>query len=105
MALAPARQGEIQMTESEQEIPTFETGEEPVEEGAGGRATEVMTEIGEVAQQVVRALGDGVGDAEDSIREGLVQAEETVRKHPLAALGVAAGVGFLVGVIVSRGRE
>lgn len=93
------------MSESEQEIPTFEPEDEAGEETSGGRATEVMSEIGEVAQQVVRALGDGVGDAEDSIREGLVQAEETVRKHPLAALGVAAGVGFLVGVLVSRGRE
>jgi ElaB/YqjD/DUF883 family membrane-anchored ribosome-binding protein len=93
------------MSDPEQETSTVEADEEPVDETPRRGATEVMTEIGEVAQQVVRALGDGVGDAEDSIREGLVQAEETVRKHPLAALGVAAGVGFLVGVLVSRGRE
>lgn len=93
------------MSESEQEIPTFEPEDAAAQEAEGGRATEVLSEIGEVAERVVRALGSGVGDAEESVRDGLVQAEETIRKHPLAALGVAAGVGFLVGVLVSRGRE
>lgn len=93
------------MSDKEQEIPTFEPEEEAAGEAAGGRATEVLGEIGEVAERVVRALGSGVEDAEESVRDGLVQAEETIRRHPLAALGVAAGVGFLVGVLVSRGRE
>lgn len=68
-----------------------------------GRFQQVLGEIGEVATRVVEELGSGLGNAEDSLRTGLGRAEETVRKHPLAALGVAAGVGFLIGVLMTRG--
>ena len=92
------------MKDPEEPISTFEP-EETAQEGGDGGTRDVIGEIGEVAERVVEALSSGVEDAEDSLRDGLVQAEETVRKHPLAALGVAAGVGFLVGVLVSRSRE
>jgi ElaB/YqjD/DUF883 family membrane-anchored ribosome-binding protein len=93
------------MTEAEEAVPTFEPEETVQDSGDGDSSRDVIGEIGEVAERVVQALSSGVEDAEDSLRDGLVQAEETVRQHPLAALGVAAGVGFLVGVLVSRSRE
>jgi len=68
-----------------------------------GRFQQVLGEIGDVATRVVEELGTGLESAEDSLRDGLVRAEETVRKHPLAALGMAAGVGFLIGVLMTRG--
>lgn len=72
-------------------------------DGDGGRFDQVLGEIGEVASRVVEELGTGLESAEDSLRDGLERAEETVRKHPLTALGVAAGVGFLVGILMTRG--
>jgi ElaB/YqjD/DUF883 family membrane-anchored ribosome-binding protein len=99
------------MTEAQDPVPTLEPeveakGEDQVEdEGAIGGAGNTISEIGEVAERVIQALGSGVDDAEDSVREGLVQAEKTIREHPLAALGMAAGVGFLVGVLMTRGGK
>lgn len=69
----------------------------------GGRFQQVLGEIGDVASRVAEELGSGMGNAEDSLRAGLERTEETVRKHPLLALGVAAGVGFLLGVVMTRG--
>jgi len=41
-------------------------------------------------------------DAEVQLRSGYATAEGAVRENPAAAVGIAAGVGFLVGLITSR---
>lgn len=41
-------------------------------------------------------------EAETQLRTGYAQAETTVRENPAAAVGIAAGVGFVLGLITSR---
>lgn len=38
----------------------------------------------------------------DKVRDGAATVESTVTTHPLAALGVAVGVGLLAGMILRR---
>ena len=62
---------------------------------APGASAEHMREIRERAEQ---ALGDA--------RERLVavsgEVEDRVRRNPWAALGIAAGVGLIIGLLLSR---
>ncbi|WP_136637248.1 DUF883 family protein [Pseudooceanicola onchidii] len=41
-------------------------------------------------------------DAEAQVRQGYAQAETAVRDNPAAAVGIAAGLGFLVGLLSAR---
>lgn len=57
-------------------------------------------------------LGHKAGDAqrrvreqtEQSVREGLHQTEAAIKDKPFAAVGIAAGVGFLLGLLINRSR-
>ncbi|MGI3168561.1 glycine zipper domain-containing protein [Pseudooceanicola sp. C21-150M6] len=51
----------------------------------------------------VRVRAEALGhDAEAQLRQGYAQAETAVRDNPAAAVGIAAGVGFLLGLISAR---
>ncbi|EAQ04847.1 hypothetical protein OB2597_06175 [Pseudooceanicola batsensis HTCC2597] len=51
----------------------------------------------------MRARAEKMGhDAEAQLRSGYAQAESAVRENPTAAVGIAAGVGFLLGLISAR---
>jgi ElaB/YqjD/DUF883 family membrane-anchored ribosome-binding protein len=62
---------------------------------APGASAERMKEIRERAEEALRGARERVeavsGDLEDQ-----------VRRHPMAALGIAAGVGLVVGLLLSR---
>ncbi len=70
---------------------------------AEGGLMDALAALGQVGEETLRSLADGLEGAEDAVREGLGKAEETIREHPLLAVGVAAGLGFLLGVLL-RGR-
>lgn len=62
---------------------------------AGSENAERLKEIrdrAEVALRGARARLEGAGE----------EVEDRVRKHPFAALGIAAGVGLIVGILLSR---
>jgi len=40
--------------------------------------------------------------ARESLKEAGIELEEQVRRHPWAALGIAAGIGLLLGTLLSR---
>ncbi|SEA59425.1 DUF883 family protein [Rubrimonas cliftonensis] len=63
--------------------------------GAGESAGKLGADLGGVADEATR-LADRKG------RETRVAVERTIRDNPLTALGVAAGVGLLVGLISRR---
>ncbi|MFC0401729.1 DUF883 family protein [Paraburkholderia rhizosphaerae] len=48
------------------------------------------------------ALADAQVAAQRGYRSATVQTERYVRQNPWQALGIAAGVGFLVGVLAAR---
>lgn len=76
------------------------------EAGVGGdRLLDTLSGLGEAAEETLRTLQDGLGGAEDSVREGLEKAEDTIREHPLAAVGLAAGLGFVLGLLIRGNRD
>ncbi len=53
--------------------------------------------------QYLRARGEeGVAHARDSATKAYRQAEDSVRENPATAVGIAAALGFLVGLFASR---
>ena len=63
----------------------------------------------DAAKTGVRAAGESMSDSMDDLREHGEEAAESLREQiaarPLASLGIAAGVGFLVGVTLARARS
>ena len=49
-------------------------------------------------------LGEKAGDTGTQLRKGVDHTEEQIRDHPWAAVGIAAGVGLLLGLLINRGR-
>ncbi len=51
---------------------------------------------------VVAAAEELLAAAESANAERLKELEEQMRKHPFAALGIAAAAGFVLGVLLAR---
>ena len=62
---------------------------------AGRENAERLTEIRERAEVALRGARERLEGAGTEI-------EERVRQHPFAALGIAAGVGLIVGILLAR---
>ena len=61
---------------------------------------DLLADLGAAAQETASSLSDSVGEGEAAVRAGLEEAEKTIREHPLLALGIAAGVGFMLGLLL-----
>ena len=66
----------------------------------GMNLADLLTDLGKAAQDTAATISDTVGDGEAAVRAGLEEAENTVRQHPLLAVGIAAGVGFVLGLLL-----
>jgi ElaB/YqjD/DUF883 family membrane-anchored ribosome-binding protein len=51
---------------------------------------------------ITRAGGHQVERVQDAASEALAAVEASVRRNPAQALGIALGIGFLVGVVLRR---
>ena len=71
-----------------------------------GQAGEKIAVARERIQASLAVYKDKLMDAEQALREKTQEAaratDEYVHDHPWQAVGVAAGVGFLLGLLVSR---
>jgi ElaB/YqjD/DUF883 family membrane-anchored ribosome-binding protein len=71
-----------------------------------GQAGEKIAVARERIQASLAVYKDKLIDAEAALREKTKQAaratDEYVHEHPWQAVGVAAGIGFLLGLLVSR---
>jgi ElaB/YqjD/DUF883 family membrane-anchored ribosome-binding protein len=56
------------------------------------------------AREASRPLGQALLGAERSLREELEEVEQRIRDNPLGALLAAAGLGVLLGLVISRNR-
>ena len=75
------------------------------EDAGGDRLLDTLSSLGEAAEETLRTLHDGFEGAEDKVRDGLEKAEDTIREHPLVAIGLAAGLGFVLGLLMRGDRE
>jgi len=62
----------------------------------------VARDVDALMQTAVAASGDQLREASDSAREAVGEIDEQVRRNPWAAVGIAAGVGLLLGLLLTR---
>jgi len=71
-----------------------------------GQAGERLGEARAKAEETLRAARTRLSELEESAREKAVEAageaDRLVRDNPWQAVGIAAGVAFLLGILVSR---
>ncbi|CAG0997772.1 hypothetical protein PHYC_02674 [Phycisphaerales bacterium] len=71
--------------------------------------TGLARDVGDAAHTGMSAAKEGVkhslASAKEQSTKALKSAEESVAHHPFTSLGIAAGVGFLVGMFLFRGRS
>ena len=73
-------------------------------EGAGDKLMQELRDVVAAAEEMLAAGADSERVKEIRARlEGAgEQLEARVRKHPYAALGIAAGVGLIIGILLAR---
>lgn len=73
------------------------------------KAKHKLDDARHLAADAVHAAKEKVSGAVTSAKETAVDAKESVEQvivdHPLAAVAVAAGVGFMLGMLLSRSRR
>lgn len=62
----------------------------------------LMQELRDVLTAAEELLSANSGESAERIKEMRNRTEEAIRKHPLAALGVAAGIGLVLGLLLAR---
>ena len=68
----------------------------------GDKAEELRGQINSSLQRARKALSSTEQALLERGKEALHTSEEYVREHPLQSLAIGAGVGFLLGLLVSR---
>jgi ElaB/YqjD/DUF883 family membrane-anchored ribosome-binding protein len=61
-----------------------------------------VDEVRERAQQSLHAAREHLQAAGAAVDAGVREIDEQVRRNPWAAVGIAAGVGLVVGVLLTR---
>jgi ElaB/YqjD/DUF883 family membrane-anchored ribosome-binding protein len=67
-----------------------------------GELRAVVREAEALMQTAAAESGEHLRDAGDSAREAAKEIDEQVRRNPWAAVGIAAGVGLLLGLLLGR---
>ena len=68
----------------------------------GERVDGIRARARESLQQARSRLGEVKGEALEQVQEAAASADEYVRENPWQVVGVAAGVGLLLGLLISR---
>jgi ElaB/YqjD/DUF883 family membrane-anchored ribosome-binding protein len=62
-----------------------------------------LSQLGESVKKLVSEnMGSAVQGAQQKVEEQLGGVEQSVRKNPIQAAAIAAGVGFLIGLVITR---
>jgi ElaB/YqjD/DUF883 family membrane-anchored ribosome-binding protein len=68
----------------------------------GDRVDGIRARARESLQQARSRLKEAEGEAVEHVREAAATADEYVRGNPWQVVGIAAGVGLLLGLLISR---
>lgn len=69
---------------------------------AGEKVAEARTRAEDSIRAAREALGEAGEEAVERTREAVESADEYVHENPWTAIGIAAGVGLVVGLLLSR---
>jgi ElaB/YqjD/DUF883 family membrane-anchored ribosome-binding protein len=89
------------MAAKDAEMPSHHALSEEVKEIAK-HLESLRKEIEGLTGSIARAGGHQAERAQDAMNEAVAAIETAVRRNPVQALGIALGVGFLVGIILRR---
>jgi ElaB/YqjD/DUF883 family membrane-anchored ribosome-binding protein len=67
---------------------------------AGDKAEHARTKAGDTLRAAKERLGDMQDDVVDRTRDYMKQGQQYVRDNPWQSIGVAAGVGLLIGMLL-----
>ncbi|WP_108682557.1 DUF883 C-terminal domain-containing protein [Methyloceanibacter sp. wino2] len=62
----------------------------------------IQSELSAMGAKVSKLASEGLSRAQEGAAEGVHEAEEAVRRNPLAALAIAVGLGLLLGAFMRR---
>lgn len=89
------------MAAKDAEMPTHQALSEEIQEIAKHLAT-LRKNVEGLTGSIARAGGHQADRAQDAANEAMAAIETAVRRNPASALGIALGIGFLVGVVIRR---
>jgi ElaB/YqjD/DUF883 family membrane-anchored ribosome-binding protein len=89
------------MAASDAEMPTHHTLHEEVETIARHLAT-LRKDIEDLGGSIARAGSHQAERVQDAASETMNTLETAVRRNPVAAVGIALGIGVLVGIVLER---
>jgi ElaB/YqjD/DUF883 family membrane-anchored ribosome-binding protein len=89
------------MAAKDAEMPTHHALSEEVEALAKHLAT-IRKDIEGLAGAMAQAGSDQAERVQDAAIEALGAIETAVRRNPTQAIGIALGIGFLVGIVLRR---
>ncbi len=68
----------------------------------GGRGERVVENVRQKASEVADNMGQRMDELRGYAEDAGTTVREYAREHPWAAVGIAAGVGFILGRLLSR---
>ena len=72
-----------------------------LEDSVVGTVQSATNAVADTVQTVKDAVGDTVGAVKENVSNAL-DVSRHVRENPWTAVGIAAGVGILIGVLINR---
>jgi ElaB/YqjD/DUF883 family membrane-anchored ribosome-binding protein len=101
-------QGDVSKEKLIQDLQLVVADAEELLRATAGQAGEKVSAARERIQESVGAAKERLAVAQDAMLEKTRQAahatDEYVHENPWRAVGIAAGVGLVVGMLISRGR-
>ena len=89
------------MAGKDAEIPSQQALSEDIQEIAK-HLTTLRKDLEGLTGQIKRTGDRQLERAQDTAGEALKAVEDAVRQNPLSSLGIALGLGFLVGIVLRR---
>jgi ElaB/YqjD/DUF883 family membrane-anchored ribosome-binding protein len=72
---------------------------------AGQEVKEATATLAERARERAQRMGEAWESTRANLQERGMATDRAIRDNPYASLGIAFGIGLLIGVLVNRSRE
>ena len=108
MASSPALDGtgfKQDMSRLGQGVDTVRTDVSTLAHGAVDAARSGVAELRQGAQNAVNTARDKYEDAKEVTADAAASVKDLITRNPVASVGIAAGVGLLLGLILGRHRS